>query len=91
MTTVREFDREFLVEYLGLPYACIWTRIIDQGRWETHSEGVFEHEGDHWLIKWSDGSTEMQDSAPWEYDNTVKATLVHEKEVMVKKWVPVEE
>lgn len=37
---------------------------------------------------YSRGATESQDERPWEYEKTVKATLVREVEKTVKVWEP---
>lgn len=65
-------------------------KIIDQGRWSTASEGVFLHKpsGKHYLLNWSQGSTESQDESPFEYSDP-DPVEVESKEVTVIEWVPV--
>ena len=66
-------------------------KIIDQSRWSTVYEAVFKHKpsGKHYMLCWSQGSTETQDESPFEYSDP-DPVEVEEKEVTVKEWVPVE-
>ena len=84
------FDKEFLVESLGLPYSAIEDSVIDTSRWSVYHEIVFEYEGKFYRAFYSVGATEMQDERPWEYDDTVICTQVEKKLVQVEKWMPVE-
>ena len=49
---------------------------------------VFEHEGKHYMVEYSEGATEMECEAPFEYDDDeIECEEVELKEVVVKKWV----
>jgi hypothetical protein len=75
---------------LDLPYSAIHDEIFDTNRWSILHRCVFEMDGKFWLTDYSEGATEMQDESPWEYEDEVECVEVEEKEVTVKKWVPVE-
>ena len=47
--------------------------IVDQGRWTTHYDMVIFDKSDdtYWRIPYSQGSTEMQQEVPFEYDELV--------------------
>lgn len=49
-----------------------------------------EDNGKFYQITYSEGATELQDERPWEYDDEITCTEVELKEIMMKKWVPVE-
>jgi hypothetical protein len=65
--------------------------IVDQRRWSTAYEQVFLYtpSNKYYLFGWSQGSTECQDEQPFEYDTIVEPQEVVEKEVLIKKWVPI--
>ena len=87
------FDKDYLLEDLEVPYfgECVKEdKIVDTDRWSEHHVVIFEDDGQFWKTHYSKGLTEMQDEMPWEYEDTVEAFLVEEKEVLVKKWVEVE-
>ena len=88
---VKVFSRDYLKNELGLPYnGTIVDKIIDTTRWSVVHEIVFEDNGKFYQTTYSEGATEMQDERPWEYDDEITCTEVELKEVMMKKWVPVE-
>lgn len=85
------FSREYLKQNLDLPYGAIEDKVIDTSRWSTYHEIVFEDkDGKTYQTGYSCGATECQDESPWEYEDEVECTEVELKEVMVKKWMPVE-
>jgi len=65
--------------------------IVDQTRWSTIYEAVFQHleTNKFYQFCWSSGSTEEQCEAPFEYDDEVIVNEVVEKEIIVKKWVKI--
>lgn len=83
----RTFTKDELEE-LGLPYTCHDVEIYDQGRWDTWKTGIFEHDGKSWQVHWSEGSTEMQDTQPWEYEDEIEATEVIKVPRIVSQWIP---
>lgn len=64
--------------------------VVDTDRWTTLHEIVFSLNGTHYRTTYRVGSTEQQDEGPWEYENEVECTEVHQVEKIVKVWVPVE-
>lgn len=85
------FSRDYLKNELDLPYGnTVVDKIIDTTRWSIVHEIVFEDNGKFYQTTYSEGATEMQDERPWEYDDEITCTEVELKEVMMKKWVPVE-
>ena len=65
-------------------------KMIDQRRWVTVWQAIFEHlaTGRHYRMSWELGSTEGQDCIPFEYDDP-KLVEVELKEVTIKRWIPV--
>lgn len=86
-----KFTRDFLINELDLPYAAIENTIVDQRRWSTVHEIIFEHDGKFYQTHYSEGSTEMQDERPWQYDKEVECTEVRKVQKLVEVWEPVEE
>ncbi len=66
-------------------------QIVDQRRWETVSEAVFHHipTDKFYQVCWEQGSTEYQHHELFEYEDP-EFVEVEEKEVLIKKWVAVE-
>lgn len=65
--------------------------ICDTTRWSEIHEVVFQTKDqigtdEAWQTSYSQGATECQDESPWEYDNEVECTLVHQVEKVVKVW-----
>jgi hypothetical protein len=87
----KTFSRDYLMDELGLPYSAVFKEIVDTNRWSIHHRIIFSDKGKFYEAYYSEGATECQDESPWEYDKTVECTEVELKEVVVKKWVPVEE
>lgn len=94
---IREFTRKELKDR-GLPYWCddgkiISNTVIDQRRWVTEYELIWrfndQPEGQAYQAYYSKGSTECQEERPWEYEETVKATVVHQVERVVEVWEPI--
>lgn len=93
MTIKREFPKALLKEW-GLPYeGAIEDDITETSRWSEHHTIIFKAEDDGLLYEawYSKGLTEYQDESPWEYDETVTATRVEKRKVLVYKYLPVEE
>lgn len=61
----------------------IYNKVADTDRWSTNYEQVFQI-GDKYYKTWySEGSTEMQDESPYEYENDwVEVSEVVPKEVV---------
>ena len=66
--------------------------IIDTSRWSELSEAVFLHKPSdvHYLMSWSQGSTEQQDEQPFEYSDPNPREVKLET-VTVEKWIEVKE
>lgn len=76
---------------LGLPYGnAIVDNIVDTTRWSIIHEIVFEDNGKFYSATYSEGATECQDERPWEYESEVECEEVELREVVVKKWMPVD-
>lgn len=91
----KTFNSEFLIGELGLPYdnddIIMEDNIIDTSRWSIIHEIVFKYENKFYKAFYSEGATEMQYESPWEHEESVECTEVELKEVLVEKWVGVEE
>lgn len=74
-------------EDLDLPYSCHTKWSMGSRRWHEDMQGVFEYEGKHYLIGWSEGLTEYQENEdPWEYDDVVECPEAEQYEVVTTKW-----
>jgi hypothetical protein len=64
-----------------------------KSRWNVQYEGVFLHKpsNKYYEFYWQVGATEMQDEQPYEYVDYVEPTEVELQEVVVEKWVPVQQ
>jgi len=64
--------------------------IIDTSRWSIIRSRVFKHvpTGKTYMFSWSQGATECQDEAAYEYEDFYEPVEVKEEEVLIKKWVP---
>lgn len=60
-----KFSKEFLQEQ---DYTLVRGEIVDQRRWVTVYEHIFEHEGKLYQTCFEQGSTEQQDTRPYEYE-----------------------
>lgn len=86
-----KFKREYLIEELGLPYDCdlVSEEIIDTTRWSVIKEIVFQSkDGKYYQTTYSEGATECQDEAPWEYEEEIECEEVELREVKIMKWCP---
>jgi hypothetical protein len=81
-----KFSKEFLKNELDLPYSALEDNITDTSRWSIHHTIIFEHEGKYYKTYYSEGATEMQDERPWEYDDEIECTEVHQVDKVVKVW-----
>jgi len=63
----------------------VLNEIIDQGRWSTYHRVVVKYMDKFYSVKYSQGSTESQEEAPFEYDTEVKFDQVFpvEKTIIV--------
>lgn len=89
---IRKFKREDLLE-LGLPYDSddvVLDEVDDTSRWSVIHNLIFKHEDKYYQTSYSVGATEMQYERPWEYEDEVTCVEVELKEVVVKKWVPID-
>lgn len=92
MARTKVFSKDYLMDELDLPYDnIIVDRIVNTTRWSIIHEIVFEDNGKFYMTTYSEGSTEIQDERPWEYDDEIECTEVELKNVKVKKWIPVED
>ncbi len=64
---------------------------IGQSRWSSHKAMIFEHEGIYYRAEYSEGLSESQNEAPFEYsDDIIECNEVCQIPVLTKKWVLVE-
>lgn len=74
-------------EELDLPYSCYTKWSLGSRRWHEDMQGVFEYEGKHYMIGWSEGLTEMQENEdPWEWEDIVECPEAEQYEVTVTEW-----
>ena len=85
------FSKDCLVNELDLPYSAISDEMLDNDRWSIIHSCVFEYNGKFYETSYSVESTECQDESPWDYEDNIECTEVELKEVIVKKWTPVED
>ena len=86
-----KFKKEYLIEELGLPDDCdlVNEEIIDTSRWSIIKEIVFQDkDGKYYQTTYSEGATECQEEAPWEYEDEVECVEVELREVKIMKWCP---
>lgn len=89
MNIEKQFDRDYLLYDLDLPYNAIEDEIVGTSRWSIHHEIVFQDkDGKFYQTCYSEGATECQEEKPWEYKPVVVCTEVEKKDVVVEKWVP---
>ena len=91
----KTFAAEDLLD-IGLPFDCeggevLERTIVDQSRWAVEYELVFrlpkQKRGAAWRTTYRVGATEMQDERPWENEDEVTCTLVHQQWVHKREWV----
>lgn len=73
-------------EERGWPWTAHEIEIIDQRRWVTVRRGIVEMDGHYYWITWEQGSTEAQEIYPWEDQDTVELTEIHQVEKTVLVW-----
>lgn len=72
----------------NVDWECIEDKIIDQRRWATVHEVIFKYNGKFYQTTYEVGSTEMQDTRPFENDpDMIDCQEVKQVEKMVKIWV----
>lgn len=74
----------------GKTVGALEDTIIDVDRWSIIHEIVFLwKDGKTYRTGYSVGATEHQEERPWEYEDEVECTEVHQVEKLVKVWEPV--
>ena len=61
-------------------------KMVEQRRWSIVHKIIFEYNEKFYEAYYDEGATEMQDEDPWEYEDFVEATEVHEVEKTIKVW-----
>lgn len=62
-------------------------RIVGSSRWSIQYCLVFQWvDGKVYQTEYSVGATESQEESPWEYENEVTCTEVHQVEKTIKVW-----
>jgi len=72
-----------------LPFTCDEQWIVRQRRWDTLWEGVVQIDGKHFKLDWWAGSTEMQETGPFEDEDEIELTEVKKQQVTLERWVAV--
>lgn len=76
-------------------FEIVETQMVDQRRWETTYEIVFKFEDRFFRSQYDLGSTECQESMPYEYDgdddDMIEVEEVFPKEVTVTQYVTKDE
>ncbi len=61
---------------------------ISQSRWSSHKAMVFDFEGTYYMAEYSEGLSESQCEAPFEYsEDEIKCYEVCQIPILTKKWV----
>jgi len=84
-----KLKRSYMINELDLPCEAIIDEVTTNNRWSIFHLIVFEYEGKFYKTHYSVGATEMQYESPWDDEDEIECTEVEEKEVIVKKWIPV--
>lgn len=88
----KNFNREYLVEELELPYSAKYKWPVDTTRWSTIYEIVFQDkDGSYWKTGVSLPATEIQDEKPWEFEDKIECEQVKFGWVRKKEWIPIEQ
>lgn len=79
-------------EELGLRWdgsAVVRDEIVDTTRWGIIHRVVFLLDGAFWQVEFEVPATEMQETDPFEYGDTIEARKVEPHQVMVTEYHPV--
>lgn len=89
---VSGYDLDSCEDFEGAEVAMvIENKVTDTSRWSTYYKCVFKLDDKFYSTEYSEGSTEIQDEEPYEYDGEyVEVTEVVPKEVKVTRYVPKE-
>ena len=83
------FKKDYLLYDLNLPSNAIEEKVVDVTRWSIVYEIIFKIEDKFYSTIYSTGATEQQCEGPWEYEDDIECTEVHEVEKIVKVWEPI--
>lgn len=83
--------KDYLKNELDLPCEAIKNAIVDVSRWSVQHEIIFACNGKFYKTWYSSGATEQQYEYPWDNEEDIECCEVELKEVMVAKWVNVED
>lgn len=89
----RTFSVEELEE-IGVPFDLaeeeeVSRELVSSERWSEVYRLLFRYEGRVWAVEYEVGATEHQEVPAFRYP-VVTATAMEEREVTVKRWLPVE-
>ncbi len=89
----KTFPKELMLDLLnneaeGLE--LISDEMVDQRRWVTEYEIIFREGDKFYRAHYDKGSTENQDTSPWEFEDNVSAVEVVPKEITVIQYVNAE-
>lgn len=91
-----KISKELLTETYGLPYSydcslehdveVIEDKVIGNSRWSIQHSLIFRVADNFYRAKYSVAATECQDEGPWEYEEEVEITPVHQVEKTILVW-----
>lgn len=82
----KAFKKDELYADYDFKVDVVQDEIVDTSRWSVIHEIVFKYEDKFYSTTYSEGATEMQDESPFQYDEEIDCTEVHQVEKLVKVW-----
>lgn len=82
---IEENDLQWVLLYENL----VWEDESDSRRWEEHHTGVTKYNDKYWMVYWTTGLTEVQESTWFEYYYKDGKLTLHEAEsyeIVKTKW-----
>ncbi len=89
----KTFPKEKMIDLLddySEELTLIRDDIVDQRRWVTVHDIIFRADNKLYRASYEIGSTENQDTRPWEYEDNVSAVEVVPKEIKAIQYVDAE-
>lgn len=78
------FSKRYLRERID---DAVSDRVVGRSRWEETHEMVFDHEEQYYIVRYTRGLTELQDTQPFQYDpEHIDCAEAEEVEVVSKVW-----
>jgi len=86
MSVIVLFDKDFMFDVIDNESnnaELISDEIIDTTRWSIIHRIIFKKDNKYYSTTYSEGATEYQDEAPWEYDDMVECREVEPYEKVI--------